>query len=100
MNKRLSWERDLSQTVVIVYGLGNVVIDGALLKDTGLDMEELTDGCIFCKMKADLNRTLKEIRREYKPGQILIEFTGVSVSIKITGAFDEACFSRFTFELP
>lgn len=51
LKKILSWESDLSETVVIVNEFGDVGIDGSLLKNAGSDMVELTGGCICCTMK-------------------------------------------------
>ena len=90
LKKILSWESDLSETVVIVNEFGDVGIDGSLLKNAGSDVVELTGGCICCTMKIDLNQTLKEIRREFNPRQIFIESTGVADPSMITGAFDDA----------
>ena len=89
LKKILSWESDLSETVVIVNEFGDVGIDGSLLKNAGSDVVELTGGCICCTMKADLNQMLKKIRREFNPAQIFIESTGVADPIMITGAFDD-----------
>ena len=89
LKKILSWESDLSDTVVIVNEFGDVGIDGSLLKNAGSDVVELTGGCICCTMKVDLNQTLKSIWREYHPRQIFIESTGVADPSMITGAFDD-----------
>ena len=64
LKKILTWESDLSETVVIVNEFGDVGIDGSLLQNVGSDVVELTGGCICCTMKVDLNQTLKKIRRE------------------------------------
>ena len=90
LKKILSWESDLSETVVIVNEFGDVGIDGSLLKNAGSDVVELTGGCICCTMKVDLNQMLKQIRREFNPRQIFIESTGVADPIMITEAFDDA----------
>ncbi len=90
LKKILSWESDLSDTVVIVNEFGDVGIDGSLLKNAGSDMVELTGGCICCTMKVNLNQTLKSIWREFHPRQIFIESTGVADPSSITGAFDDA----------
>ena len=90
LRRILSWESDLSETAVIVNEFGDVGIDGSLLKNAGSDVVELTGGCICCTMKADLNLTLKKIRREFNPRQIFIESTGVADPSMMTEAFDDA----------
>lgn len=89
LKKILTWESDLSETVVIVNEFGDVGIDGSLLKNVGSDVVELTGGCICCTMKVDLNQTLKKIRREFNPRKIFIESTGVADPFMITEAFDD-----------
>jgi G3E family GTPase len=89
LKKILTWESDLSETVVIVNEFGDVGIDGSLLKNLGSDVVELTGGCICCTMRVDLNQTLKKIRREFNPRQIFIESTGVADPFMITDAFDD-----------
>jgi G3E family GTPase len=90
LKRILSWESDLSETVVIVNEFGDVGIDGSLLKNAGSDVVELTGGCICCTMKVDLHQTLKEIWQEFNPRQIFIESTGVADPTTITGVFDDA----------
>ena len=89
LKKILTWESDLSETVVIVNEFGDVGIDGSLLKNLGSDVVELTGGCICCTMKVDLNQTLKKIRREFNPRKIFIESTGVADPFMIRDAFDD-----------
>ena len=57
----LSWETDLSDTVVVVNEFGDVGIDGALLKNSGSEIVELTSGCICCTLTADLRQSLDRI---------------------------------------
>ncbi|MBW2427394.1 MAG: GTP-binding protein [Deltaproteobacteria bacterium] len=90
LKKILSWESDLSETVVLVNEFGDVGIDGSLLKNAGSDVVELTGGCICCTMKADLVQTLKKIWQEFNPKQIFIESTGVADPFMITAVFDDA----------
>ena len=88
LKKILSWETDLSETVVLVNEFGDVGIDGALLKSAGSDVVELTGGCICCTMKADLTQSLINVWQKFHPKQIFIESTGVADPIMITEAFD------------
>lgn len=78
LKRILSWEKDLSGTVVLVNEFGEVGIDGAMLKDAGSDVVELTGGCICCSLKTDLGLTLKSIRQRFNPSQLFIETTGVA----------------------
>lgn len=90
LKRILSWESDLSETVVIVNEFGEVGIDGSLLKDAGSDVVELTGGCICCSLKADLGPTLKNVRQQFRPRQIFIETTGVADPSTVIEVFHDS----------
>ena len=46
LKRILSWEADLTGTVVIVNEFGDVGIDGSMLKDSASDMVEFSSGCV------------------------------------------------------
>jgi G3E family GTPase len=85
----LSWETDLSGTVVVVNEFGDVGIDGALLKDSGSDVVELTSGCICCTLTADLRQSLVRIYTQFEPERILIEASGVADPTSIASVLTE-----------
>ncbi len=78
LKRILSWESDLADTVVLVNEFGDVGIDGALLKNSGSDVIELTSGCICCSLSADLKQSLTQIWKRYSPRRIFIETSGVA----------------------
>lgn len=78
LKRILSWETDLSDTVVMVNEFGEVGIDGALLKSAGTDVVEMTSGCICCTLSADLHQSLNRTYDEFRPARILIESSGVA----------------------
>ena len=78
LKRILSWETDLSGTVVLVNEFGKVGIDGMLLKEAGSEVVELTSGCICCTLKLELFQTLKKIWDRFHPQRILLEATGVA----------------------
>ena len=90
LQRILSWETDLSGTVVIVNEFGTVGIDGSLLADAGSEVVELTSGCVCCSLQADLNLTLKKIRQQFSPSRIIIEATGVADPRAIVDVFQDA----------
>jgi G3E family GTPase len=89
LKRIISWESDLSETVVLVNEFGDVGIDGSLLKNAGSDVVELTGGCICCSLKVDLNLTLKSIWKRFNPRQIFIETTGVADPTMVTDVFGD-----------
>ena len=84
LKRILSWETDLSETVVLVNEFGDIGVDGALLKDSGSDVIELSSGCICCTLSADLHQSLMRIWTQFKPRRILIEASGVADPKSIT----------------
>ncbi len=89
LKRILAWEADLSETVVLVNEFGDIGVDGALLKDSGSDVIELTSGCICCTLSADLKQALTRIWHRFKPRRILIEASGVADPKSITAVLQE-----------
>lgn len=83
LKRILTWDDDLSDTVVLVNEFGAVGIDGLLLKDSGSDVVELTSGCICCTLVADLRQSLHGIMERFNPSRVLIEASGVADPVSI-----------------
>ena len=93
LKQMLGWETDLSGTVVLVNEFGEVGIDGALLKDSGSDVVELTSGCICCTLSADLKQSLEKIHSRFAPRRIFIETTGVADPMAIKSLLQDPSLS-------
>ncbi len=89
LKKILSWETDLSDTVVLVNEFGDIGIDGALLKNSGSDVVELTSGCICCTLAADLKQSIQNIWKRFKPRRLFIEATGVADPASVVSVLKE-----------
>ncbi len=74
----MSFDADMSDIVIIMNEIGEVGIDGMLLKNLGSDVVELTSGCICCSMSDDLQESIEEILQRFGPRYIIIEATGVA----------------------
>ena len=94
LKRILSWEADLSGTVVIVNEFGEVGIDGSLLKDSGSHVVELTSGCICCTLGINLRLSLEKIHKQFKPQRILIESSGVADPAAIRSILSGGSLSR------
>ena len=66
----LTWDHDLSGTVVLVNEFGDVGIDSKILKDSGSNVVELTSGCICCTLVADLRQSLHGIMERFRPSRV------------------------------
>jgi G3E family GTPase len=88
----ISFDFDMSDTVVIMNEFGEVGIDGLLLADVGFDVVELTSGCICCSMSDDLQETIAEILERFEPRYIIIEATGVADPESVSRVIAEADF--------
>ena len=95
LKRILSWETDLSETVVMVNEFGDIGIDGSLLKDSGSDVIELTSGCICCTLSADLRRSLESIYQRFRPRRIFIESSGVADPKSIQPVIAESELNQF-----
>ena len=95
LKRILSWEADLSETVVLVNEFGDIGIDGALLKDSGSDVIELASGCICCTLSADLYQSLTRLWNRFKPRRILIESSGVADPKSVVPVLQEPGLSQY-----
>ena len=69
---------------IIENEFGEMGIDGELLKDAGLSVTEIVNGCICCTMKDDLTTTLALMCNDNPPDRVIIEPTGIFIIDGIT----------------
>ena len=63
--------------VLIENEVGEISIDGGFLKDSGVQISEMSSGCICCSLVGDFNKALKDVHEQFHPDRILIEPSGV-----------------------
>ena len=63
--------------VLIENEFGEISIDGGFLKDSGVQISEMSSGCICCSLVGDFNKALKDVHDQFHPDRILIEPSGV-----------------------
>ena len=63
--------------VLIENEFGEISIDGGFLKESGVQISEMSSGCICCSLVGDFNKALKEVEDQFHPDRILIEPSGV-----------------------
>jgi G3E family GTPase len=66
------------KVAIIVNEIGEVGIDGDVIKRFGFDTKEITSGCICCSLKIGLRTTVTLLAKEYKPDILMIEPTGIA----------------------
>ena len=76
--KKLLEEAFVGEKVVLIENeFGEIGIDGAILRDYGIEIKEMNSGCICCTIAGDFSSALKEILALYHPDRIIIEPSGV-----------------------
>ena len=63
--------------VLIENECGEISIDGGFLKDAGIQISEMSSGCICCSLVGDFGKALREVKEQFQPDRILIEPSGV-----------------------
>ena len=63
--------------VIIENEFGEISIDGGFLKESGVQISEMSSGCICCSLVGDFGRALKDVKEKFSPDRILIEPSGV-----------------------
>ena len=63
--------------VLIENEFGEISIDGGFLKESGVQISEMSSGCICCSLVGDFGKALKDVEKQFHPDRILIEPSGV-----------------------
>ncbi|MDE6726311.1 MAG: GTP-binding protein, partial [Oscillospiraceae bacterium] len=63
--------------VLIENEFGEIGIDGGFMKDAGIEVTEMNQGCICCSLVGDFGKALEKVLDEFAPDRILIEPSGV-----------------------
>ena len=74
--------------VLIENEFGEISIDGGFLKESGVQISEMSSGCICCSLVGDFNKALKDVHQQFAPDRILIEPSGVGKLSDVIGAVE------------
>ena len=66
------------RTAIVVNEIGEVGVDQQVMRDGGLEVYEITAGCICCQLGVDLVRTLELLVDQHRPHTVIIEASGVA----------------------
>ena len=77
IKKLLSEAFQGEKLVLIENEFGEISIDGGFLKESGIQISEMSSGCICCSLVGDFGKALKDVQTQFHPDRILIEPSGV-----------------------
>ena len=76
--KKLVAESFQGQKIVLIENeFGEINIDSGFLKDSGIQITEMSSGCICCTLVGDFGDSLRQVLSQYSPDRVLIEPSGV-----------------------
>ena len=80
-----------SEKIAIVENeFGEIGIDGAFLKETGVNIKEINSGCICCSLSGNFKQALNELLSTYSLDRIVIEPSGVGKLSEVVEAVKNA----------
>ena len=77
--------------VLIENEFGEIGIDGGFMKDAGIEVTEMNQGCICCSLVGDFGKALQKVLDEFSPDRILIEPSGVGKLSDVIKAVQGVC---------
>ncbi len=76
--KKLIAEAFQGEKIVLIENeFGEINIDSGFLKDSGVEITEMSSGCICCTLVGDFGQALRDVVTRFSPDRILIEPSGV-----------------------
>ena len=88
IKKMLSEAYQGEKLVLIENEFGEISIDGGFLKDSGVQISEMSSGCICCSLVGDFRTALQQVVEQYHPDRIVIEPSGVGKLSDVTRAVE------------
>ena len=89
--KKLLSEAFVGDKLVLIENeFGEVSVDGGFLRESGVQVSELSSGCICCTLVGDFTESLKQVYEQFKPDRILIEPSGVAKLSDVVAAIEDA----------
>lgn len=77
--KKILDERPAGQVIAVVENeFGDIGLDGELLRQDGVQVEEIYSGCICCTLLGSFERALLQLIEKFGPDRIIIEPTGIA----------------------
>lgn len=96
IKRMIDWYKD-ENIVIIENEFGEVGIDGKILSSSGVEIKEISSGCICCSVSGDFRNAINEILKIENLERIIIEPTGVGKLSKIKENLEEFKFKEKRF---
>ena len=77
IKRLLSTNINKEKVVLIENEFGEISIDSDILSTEGIQIKELSQGCICCSLVGDFSKSLAEVIDKFNPERIIIEPSGV-----------------------
>ena len=88
--KKLLDEAYKGEKIVLIENeFGEISIDGGFLQDSGVQISEMSSGCICCSLVGDFGKALKDVQSQFAPDRIVIEPSGVGKLSDVIRAVEE-----------
>jgi len=88
--KKLLQEAYQGEKLVLIENeFGEISIDGGFLKDSGVQISEMSSGCICCSLVGDFGQALQDVHKQFAPDRILIEPSGVGKLSDVVAAVEK-----------
>jgi G3E family GTPase len=68
-----------AKIAVLVNDVGEIPVDGRVMREYGLTVKDIGGGCICCQVAGTLMKTLETLARSQRPDIVIIEPTGIAV---------------------
>ena len=75
---------------IIVNDVGDVPVDGEILKDFGQVVKQLPNGCICCQIANNFTETIVFLHENFNPDIVFVEPTGVALPWMVKKAAEYA----------
>ena len=85
--------------VLIENEFGEISIDGGFLADSGVQISEMSSGCICCSLVGDFGAALKDVQSQFSPDRIIIEPSGVGKLSDVIAAAEKVAEESGTMQL-
>ena len=88
--KKLLAEAYAGEKLVLIENeFGEISIDGGFLKESGVQISEMSSGCICCSLVGDFGEAMKDVYAQFKPDRIIIEPSGVGKLSDVISAVEK-----------